>query len=672
MMATGWNLRKSALLFMKRGLSIGVLLQTVTGLMTLTLAIIFAVHAITALESEQHARRVPVIVGISKDLFAAVQNLRVERGQVNTSLATQDVIDPDTQNEIARLRVQSGKALDSALARLANVGVAETGQTVGEIRQYRDALAGLRHDIDVALTQPKDRRPIQLDPDWIKANGELIAAIDHLSGRLEDELSRDDAFIANIIHLKQLIWAVRFDSGNDRLLVREATVESGKLSEEKLRQFAILEGRIEGTWKLVKDEAQSGLTPPTLKEAVAAADRLYFVGFLPKRNAVIAALAAGKPVRLAPREWLQLSGPGRQSMFKVVNVAFDLASTRAAEQFGAAQRNFYIATSLMIVFLAIGALTALYVRRGVTGPITRITETMGLVANGDLACEIPYEHRGDEIGLLSRALRVFRDNAIERQSLHVAKLGAEASNRAKSDFLANMSHELRTPLNAIIGFSEIIKGGMFGAVTERYRSYAGDIFNSGTHLLELINEILDLSKLDAGQLTLHEENVDVGAQVRTCMRLLQPQAEKSKIQLTASIGDATPLIRADDRRLRQILLNLLSNAVKFTPEGGKVRVTVSHTDAGLEIGVRDTGIGMASEEIPKALEPFGQIDSKLSRKYEGTGLGLPLVKRLVDLHGGTLVIESKVNVGTLVTILLPPERILSKSARLRAGGQAVA
>jgi signal transduction histidine kinase len=288
---------------------------------------------------------------------------------------------------------------------------------------------------------------------------------------------------------------------------------------------------------------------------------------------------------------------------------------------------------------------------------------MRLVADGNLACAIPFEHRVDEIGSLSRALRVFRDNAIRTQQLYLEKIGAEAANRTKSEFLANMSHELRTPLNAIIGFSEVIQRAIIGPLSERYRAYGADIFHSGTHLLGLINDILDLSKLEAGQFELREEEIDLREAIEASMRLVGPQAEKSKVHLSKSIDQSLSLIRADDRRIRQVLINLLSNAVKFTPEGGKVRVTSFSTSAGLAIAVSDTGIGMASEEIPKALEEFGQIDSKISRQYAGTGLGLPLAKHLIQLHGGTLTIKSAVNAGTTVTIVLPHERIVAASVR---------
>ena len=312
----------------------------------------------------------------------------------------------------------------------------------------------------------------------------------------------------------------------------------------------------------------------------------------------------------------------------------------------------------MVVVFALSAFTVFYVLKGIVGPIKTITRSMSLVADGKLSLEIPYEHRADEIGELAHGLRVFRDDEIEKQRLVVEKEAAEAASRAKSRFLANMSHELRTPLNAIIGFAEVIKGGMLGSISDRYRGYGADIFNSGTHLLGLINEILDLAKLEAGRLELREEYVDLAGTVDACLTFVEGQARHGGIRLSAVAGDTVRHVRADDRRLRQILINLLSNAVKFTPEGGEVRVSWFREDDALAITVSDTGIGIAPEDLPKAMMMFGQIETKVARKVEGTGLGLPLVKHLVELHGGKLTIESQVGEGTTAIVRLPLDRIV--------------
>jgi signal transduction histidine kinase len=628
--------------------------------MTLVLVGIFALYAVHALERREEVRRIPPIVDVSYDLFAAIQDLRLERGAMNRALDAPEIAAAEVQAEIAKLRVQSAKSLDSALSKLAALEVEGIVKEIQEIGTSRDAFADLRPDGDLALQQPKDRRSETLLAMWIAGNTRLVSAIDDLSSRLESRLSQGDAFVADMMRVKQLVWPVRSDSGNDRLLVREVMTDGKPLTDAQRHELDVLTGRIEGVWSLLQEETDRDTTPAKLKDAIKAANKVYFTDFRTVRNHIVSDLTAGRRVDVNIRDWLELSAAGRLIIYEVAKTAFDLASTHADEQLAEANRELYAALALMLLFLGVGVLTVLYVTRGVVQPITEIAETMRVVAGGDLSCAIAYEDRSDEIGLLSRSLRVFRDNAIEKQQLFLAKIGAETANRTKSAFLANMSHELRTPLNAIIGYSEVIKIAMFGPISERYRGAGSDIFDSGTHLLNLINEILDLSKLEAGQFELHEENVDLAAIIDACLNLIEPQAEKARIQLSKALDPYLPLIRADDRRIRQILINLLSNAVKFTPEDGAVHVSVSLGNGRVTIAVSDTGIGMAANQIPKALEAFRQIDSRISRKHEGTGLGLPLAKHLAELHGGELIIESKVNFGTTVKVVLPAERCVAR------------
>jgi PAS domain S-box-containing protein len=232
--------------------------------------------------------------------------------------------------------------------------------------------------------------------------------------------------------------------------------------------------------------------------------------------------------------------------------------------------------------------------------------------------------------------------------------------RAKSEFLANMSHELRTPLNAINGFSEILARQMYGPLGDpRYREYAGDINRSGHHLLAVINDILDLSKIEAGRYDLDERPVDVQRAIDEAIRLVRPRLDEGNLHLSRRIARDLPALHADERSVRQILLNLLSNATKFTPRGGRIQVRSRLNRMGeFELTVADNGIGMRAKDIPLALEPFRQLDSVMSRKFAGTGLGLPLVQSLAELHGGRLEIESQPARGTTVTVAFPRTRVL--------------
>jgi signal transduction histidine kinase len=245
--------------------------------------------------------------------------------------------------------------------------------------------------------------------------------------------------------------------------------------------------------------------------------------------------------------------------------------------------------------------------------------------------------------------------------LRQAKETAEIASRVKSEFLATMSHELRTPLNAVLGFSEMIREGASGPIDAKYRGYAADIHASGEHLLALISDILDISKIESGRLELHDDRTSLSEIVARCVRLIAPRAEEAGLAIVERLQPDLPDASADEVRLKQALLNLLSNAVKFTPAGGHIKVSAQQTEDGaLEIAVADDGIGMRPEEVPVALEPFRQLDSRLSRPYEGTGLGLPLAKRLIELHGGSLAISTVLERGTRVTLRLPPERVLRR------------
>ena len=254
------------------------------------------------------------------------------------------------------------------------------------------------------------------------------------------------------------------------------------------------------------------------------------------------------------------------------------------------------------------------------------------------------------------------------QALRAAKEEAELANRAKSEFLANMSHELRTPLNAIIGFSEIMERELMGPLgTATYRDYSRDIHESGRHLLDIINDILDLSRIEAGRMELREEGCDPAHMVAACLRMIRERAETARVTVVADVAAELPHLWADERLIKQVLLNLLSNAVKFTPAGGRITVQARVDGGCATFSVRDTGIGMTAEQIPLVLKPFIQVDSSLARRYEGTGLGLPLAKSLIELHGGRLNIESTPGRGTTVTVSLPANRLLpAASLALRA------
>ncbi len=238
-----------------------------------------------------------------------------------------------------------------------------------------------------------------------------------------------------------------------------------------------------------------------------------------------------------------------------------------------------------------------------------------------------------------------------------AENASKEASRVKVEFLAKISHELRTPLNAIIGFSELMIRDTRGLANEQYRSYISDIHSSGRHLLDIINDILDFAKAEAGQLVLFESNVDVEQVTHAIERLLGPRARDAGIKLKKRIPQNLPLLWCDERKLKQMLLNLINNAVKFTPAGGMIEIAAELRAEGFVLSVRDTGIGIGEGDLDRVLEPFVQAETTLSRRQEGTGLGLALVKSMIEIHGGRLRLQSTLGNGTTVELHFPAERI---------------
>ncbi len=310
----------------------------------------------------------------------------------------------------------------------------------------------------------------------------------------------------------------------------------------------------------------------------------------------------------------------------------------------AAERTTYLLIGVGICVVAVTILAASFALRRLARPFEEMIAAMRRLADGDMSAEIP---RGgnDELGEMAHALDVFRSYAEE----------AERANRAKSDFLATMSHELRTPLNAIMGYAEVLRDEMMGPLgNPRYRGYASDIHRSGRHLLDLINDILDLSKVEAGRLEMTEQSVDLARLVEESLSLVGPQAKQKGLTLHVDTTGVTHSVRGDEKALKQIMLNLTWNAVKYTPAGGEVRVT-ARCAPHCEVTVRDTGPGIPEHEREHIFEPFAR--GKGHRSTEGTGIGLALSRRLAALHEAELLLESEVGAGTSVTLRFPDARV---------------
>jgi PAS domain S-box-containing protein len=402
---------------MKRFLSISTLLQTITGVMAVSLVATFAVLAQHAFERRQVAERVFATADVSRDLFGALQLIRVERGTVNTALETPEPAARHTREELAALRRQSAEALDSALTKLEAAALAEGPSAGTLIRSRGDAVARLREAADAALEEPKSRRPSELSEEWIEGVDQLVDAVDGLFGQLSNNIEAVDPLISSMMEVGELGWAARDVAGTDRMLVGAAIADGKRLTIAQQLRFAELGGRIDAAWRLVENEANEPTTPPALKAAVAEARALFVDDLRVRRQQIIDDLAAGRPLSASGAEWIRLSTPGLGSLITVANTAFDLTKAHAAEEAAAANRNLYVALALVALFALIGVLSTLFVAWRVAHPIMKITEAVRSVAEGDLAGVVPYVGRSDEIGQLADALTTFRAHALDKQRM---------------------------------------------------------------------------------------------------------------------------------------------------------------------------------------------------------------------------------------------------------------
>jgi signal transduction histidine kinase len=325
-------------------------------------------------------------------------------------------------------------------------------------------------------------------------------------------------------------------------------------------------------------------------------------------------------------------------------------SARSIETALAQARNQALMITAIMVVLGVGG--AILLSSLLSRPIFRLVRATEIVGRGDFDVSLPVTSR-DELGVLTESFNQMAASLREKARIEAERLSFEIASQHKSEFLANMSHELRTPLNAVIGFSEVLAERMFGDLNAKQEEYVQDILTSGRHLLALINDILDLSKVEAGRMELELAPFDLQAALANSLLLVRERALNHGLSLDLDVDDRVSKVVADERRFRQIMLNLLSNAVKFTPDKGRVAVRAALRDGFVEIAVSDTGAGIPKEDQALIFEEFRQARGDSAGKREGTGLGLSLTKRLVEAHGGRLWVTSELGLGSTFTFTLP-------------------
>jgi signal transduction histidine kinase len=656
---------------MKRFQSIGILLSAITGLLVVLLVSVFAYSAKEAYDRRESAVQLLKTVDVLSDVFDAQEALRFEQGEITTALFLAGPLDPATRARLQTLHKRSELALRETHqgSRLESDGpVPNLSRIVAAWENYekiyREAMS--------QLALPLDQRKAAIHTDWPQAMKALVSAI-NLRTRARSMYIADASALNNeMTKIIRMAWSVREILGQDRSRIAQAIISGKQLTSEQLQQFAEQEGNLNYPWTVLSsDRTDLPTFPVRLVHAVDNVAKVYFGEVRGVRRSILNALGSGRPAPLSALQWLDESDRGLLAITEVSRGAFVLTREGMVASLNRANRQFDIALMLMVLSISLASFTLIYVIMRVIRPLRVITSAMQSVAGSDLDHPIPFLDRRDEIGQFARSLRLFRDNIIEKRKLEealrdnlIAKETAEASSKVKSQFLANMSHELRTPLNAIIGFSDLLQNQMFGPLQKKYRDYAIIINESGNHLLNLVSDILDIARIEAGKFVLDFQTVDLTESVAYCVRLVKARADDRGIRLVTLLPAQGLSFTADQRAFRQILLNLLTNAIKFSRPGDEVEITARVSADRLAMTVRDHGIGMPESLLARIGRPFEQAVNDPVHAREGTGLGLSLVRSLVTQHGGSLNIESREGSGTIVTCELP----LSQAGQ--AGAQA--
>ena len=653
---------------MKRFHSISLLLAAITGLLVVLLVASFSLWASDAHGRKQGAARVLAAAQTSSDLFLLRERLRAELTEGSTVLAAPDAANKSTIAFIAQMHAASEAALATLVEDASKRSTISAGKLHGLLKTQQRYHV-LFPDVIAALGKAEADRPPKLRSDWQDSFDALFGEIEDRSDALSSNIASTDVFDYKLIKIATISSNVRAAVGADRRIVAMAIASRHRLSSDELQTYAERVGRISAPWSVIEKEIRFSNPPASLKFAILKAKEVYFGSTLAWRQKVTDGLKAGRQPGLSAKDWLKVSDQGLDSITAITKTSLGLIEQRAAKNLAAANSYFLMALALTILSSGLAFFAAMFVFWHVIRPLKLITEAIETIAAGRLDGKIPFGNRHDEIGRFAKALHKFRRSALEMQDMErellgnqIAKETAETSNRIKSEFLANMSHELRTPLNAIIGFSDVMRHKLYGPLNRQYDEYAGLIFEAGHHLLDLVSDVLDLAKIEAGKFLLDVRAVNLLDEVNYCVQLTKQRAEERGIELSVDVLESSPGFFADPRALRQILLNLLSNAVKFTRDGGKVEISAVCGEGNWTISVRDNGIGIPAEALSRIGHAFEQASNDPMLAREGTGLGLALVRALVGQHSGTLKIDSEENIGTVVVVRLPLDQRVGMAA----------
>ena len=640
---------------MKRVTSASLLLSLVTGTLVLVLVTVFTLSALDAYRRERLSEDVVSGVRLSRRVGEMREALRVEMGEIYSGLTDPLPVTPEHLGDLIRAHRRSMAELQAIETMLVDTHAPGVGAAIAQaLARQRQRLDGQLFPVLVAaLQKPAAARPANPARDTDAACITILDAVDGLDDVLSRDIGAAGPYLDQMMRISSIAWYVRQDAGHARHTLTTVIADRRPATAAEHVSLEKFDGRIEAAWEALQRISPNGATPSELSRAVATANVLYFRDHLARRAALLAHLSQPGGSSISPRQWRMMAEPALHSLMAVSQVALDMAERRAMENLARGRGDLLKALALMALSIGLSGAALAIVFLRVIRPLNAITRAMTSGKEEDIERALALRARTDEIGLFARALKVQRQGAAERQRLDTARRAAETASRIKSEFLANMSHELRTPLNAVIGFSEMMLHKTFGPLPERYEEYAGLINNAGNHLLSLVSDILDLAKIEAGRFVPDFQHFDLKVPAEASLALIRSRARERGITVAARLPDGALMVEADARAIKQILLNLLSNAVKFSRPGGTVLLALAARHDGVEIRVKDEGIGIPADVLARIGQPFEQACNNPMLAREGTGLGLALVKALVAEHGGQVNVTSQENVGTEIVVTLP-------------------
>jgi len=653
----------------RRTQSISHLVTAITAALVVALVTVFAWQAVRALKAQRDAVHIKTQAAIARDIVSVREALRVELGLIIGAMSNMEAASPALLTQLRSAHDQSNSVLRSLEKMLESDPVHRDAGDITKILISHARYEAVFPRVLAALKLPQDRRPRELDFDPRRSIYDVVAQIDRHAMDISRHIGSSSPAMRELMQVSDLAWFVRSYAGEERGIMSRLISGQTAPAKPAFDHLAHTRGAIDGPWQFIGMAASQKDVPKELHRAIKQAESRYFIDYRKMQEKMLAEVLAGRKAPVTVFEWQAMTAPGLASLMAVSRTALEIAAMRADVSAGEATRALYDALAMMLVSIALAMLGAVYVIVQVVRPLRQITQALNGANADEPVRTIGFDGRTDEIGQFSRALNLFQRNIADKKKLEVEMVrknmemeAAVTASRIKSEFLANMSHELRTPLNAVIGFSDMMLHKTFGPLPGKYEEYARLINDSGAHLLNLVSDILDLAKIEAGKMVLDIKQTDLNGVVESCLQLSQGLAESRQVKLVADLPVAPVVVEVDARACKQILLNLLSNAVKFSKPGGNVKVSLEAKGDFVRMRVRDKGIGIPEDVLPRLGKAFEQAANDPHLAREGTGLGLALVRQLADAHGGSVHLASQEGVGTCVTVELPLKAVAQQAA----------